>query len=108
MKSGDSTVVFCNIHPEMSGIVLVMRTPYFAITGADGTFQIGHVPAGHYKLEVWYQLASDSDLESACQDVEISSEKNVIGMITLHSSDVAKEHLNKYGEPYTPEKSISY
>jgi plastocyanin len=100
--------IFCNIHPEMSGIVLVMRTPYFAITGADGTFQIVRVPAGRYKLEVWSQFASDSELESASQDVEISSEKNVIGMITLHSSDREKEHLNKYGEPYTPEKSISY
>jgi plastocyanin len=97
--------IFCNIHPQMSAVVLVMRTPYFAMTGTDGTFQIGNISRGRYRLELWYEFGSDSELASLSRDVEISPGENSLGVITLHSSDSAKDHLNKYGEPYTPERA---
>src|SRR5712691_7032145 len=56
--------IFCNIHPEMSATVLVLRTRYFAVSARDGSFQISHLPSGRYKLEVWYDLASKPELTS--------------------------------------------
>lgn len=45
--------LLCNVHSEMSGYIVVVPTPYFAVTGKDGTFDIKDVPAGHYTLETW-------------------------------------------------------
>ena len=45
--------LLCNVHSEMSGYIYVAPTPYFAITGKDGSFDIKDVPAGHYTLKTW-------------------------------------------------------
>lgn len=45
--------LLCNVHPEMSGYVVVSPTPYFAVTDKDGNFEIKNVPAGHYTLKTW-------------------------------------------------------
>jgi hypothetical protein len=47
-------VVLCNVHPEMEGYVVVLKTPYFAVTDKAGNFTIKDVPAGDYHLEVWH------------------------------------------------------
>jgi plastocyanin len=100
--------IFCSIHPQMNAAVVVLRTPYFAVTGSDGSFRIGHLPTGKYKLEVWYEFASESELAGVSQDVEITSGENAIAGFTLHSSDAPKEHLNKYGEAYSPSQTDKY
>ena len=100
--------IFCNIHPQMSATVVALPTPYFAITGPDGNFQINHVAPGHYKLEVWYELASESELASLSRDVDVTSGDIALGAITLHSSDAPKDHLNKYGQQYSPGKPKNY
>jgi len=48
-----SAPLLCNVHPEMSGYVVVVSTPYFAVTNKDGEFEIKDVPAGHYTLKTW-------------------------------------------------------
>jgi plastocyanin len=45
--------LLCNVHPEMSGYVVAVPTPYFAVTGKDGEFEIKNVPAGTYTLKTW-------------------------------------------------------
>jgi plastocyanin len=45
--------LLCNVHPEMSGYVVVVPTPYFAVTDKDGNFEIKGVPAGTYTLKTW-------------------------------------------------------
>lgn len=43
----------CRIHPEMVGYVVVVKTPYFAMTDPEGKFRIEDVPPGQHKLKVW-------------------------------------------------------
>lgn len=43
----------CDIHEHMRGLVLVVSTPYFAITEPDGRYRISGLPAGHYALKAW-------------------------------------------------------
>lgn len=100
--------IFCNIHPEMSAAVVVLRTPHFAISGRDGGFQITHVPPGRYKLEVWAESASEAELASQSREVEVVAGENPPLAITLHSSATSREHLNKYGEVYPPTQTEKY
>jgi plastocyanin len=44
----------CDVHPWMRGFVVVTDHPFFAVTGADGTFTIPKVPAGKYTVEAWH------------------------------------------------------
>ena len=45
--------VKCNQHPWMKAYIGVMRTPFFAVSGEDGTFKISGVPAGTYTVVAW-------------------------------------------------------
>ena len=100
--------IFCNIHPEMSAVVVALSTPYFATTARDGTFHIANVPPGQYKLTMWYEFASPSELSTQSRDVTVVAGDNTLPTMTLHASDVPAEHLNKYGEVYTPDKASTY
>jgi plastocyanin len=43
----------CDIHEHMRGLILVLSTPYFVMTDANGNFRMGGLPAGHYTLRAW-------------------------------------------------------
>jgi len=58
----------CNIHDWMEAHVLVVDTPYFARTGADGRAAIANVPAGRYRVRPWHPLQKGG---VAPQDIEI-------------------------------------
>jgi hypothetical protein len=45
----------CNIHPDMLAFVVVVPTPYFAVTDAAGAFEIRGVPPGQYTLVAWHE-----------------------------------------------------
>ena len=45
--------LLCNVHPEMSGYVIVVPTPYFAVTDSAGDYVIKDVPPGKYTLKTW-------------------------------------------------------
>ena len=47
--------LLCNVHPEMSGYVIVTPTPYFAETDAAGSFKISNIPDGSYTVTAWHE-----------------------------------------------------
>jgi plastocyanin len=47
--------LLCNVHPEMSGYIIVTPTPYYAETDATGAFKISGVPDGSYTLTAWHE-----------------------------------------------------
>jgi plastocyanin len=49
--------LLCNVHPEMSGYVVVVPTPYFAVTDKEGNYAIKDVPPGSYTLTTWSEEA---------------------------------------------------
>ena len=52
-KPGVVTVL-CNVHPEMSAYIVVVETPYFAVTDRSGSYRIEDIPPGSYVLETWH------------------------------------------------------
>jgi plastocyanin len=43
----------CDIHEHMRGLILVLDTPYFAITDSDGRYRLTSLPAGHFTIKAW-------------------------------------------------------
>jgi len=59
--------LLCNVHPEMSGYVVVVAAPYFTVTNKEGEFEIKNVPDGHYTLKTWSENG-----KPATQTVDVS------------------------------------
>jgi hypothetical protein len=47
--------VKCNVHAWMHAYIGVVEHPYFAVTGADGTFTWNNLPPGDYTVGVWHE-----------------------------------------------------
>ena len=45
--------LLCNVHPEMSGFVIVTPTPFYAESDASGSYKIADVPNGSYSVTAW-------------------------------------------------------
>jgi plastocyanin len=68
--------LLCNVHPEMSAYVIVVATPYFAVTNQQGEFDIKEVPPGHYMLKTWSEegkpIAQAVDVGSGVVTVDLT------------------------------------
>lgn len=65
----------CNVHDWMEAYVLVVDTPYFAKTGADGRARILGVPAGAYRLKLWHPRET---AELPARELNIGDRKSVV------------------------------
>lgn len=45
----------CSVHGWMKAFVGVMPNPFFAVSGANGTFSIKGLPPGTYTIEAWHE-----------------------------------------------------
>jgi plastocyanin len=43
----------CEIHSHMQGVILVLDTPFFTKTDAEGRYRLEGLPAGRYVLKAW-------------------------------------------------------
>ena len=93
--------IFCNIHAEMSAVVVALRTPYYGISDPKGMVTIPNVLSGRYEVHVWDERALPEDLGALTRPVEISESAHSLGVLRLaeHRS-VLLSHKNKYGHDY--------
>jgi plastocyanin len=92
--------VYCNVHPNMSAVIQVMSSPYYAFADAGGVYTIGDVPPGKYRLVAWNEQGGQSETA-----VEVNGSGQVTGTValTLDSRNFRQgQHLNKEGKPYSP------
>lgn len=95
--------VFCNIHPEMSAVILVLASPYYSTTKRDGTFRIENVPAGEYRLHVFHERATEETLSALGRVIRVGEEAQTTAPIAISESGyLAIPHKNKYGHDYHP------
>jgi plastocyanin len=96
--------IFCNIHPQMSAVVVVVDTPYFAVSDARGEISIPHVSSGRYQLNFWEEHCSPKTLNDLSRQITVGEEATSLGSIHLQESqEPVTSHLNKYGKKYDPE-----
>jgi plastocyanin len=50
-----SIALLCNVHPEMSGYIVVSPTPHFATSDKSGNYKIENVPDGTYTVTAWHE-----------------------------------------------------
>lgn len=94
--------IFCNIHAEMSAVVIALATPYYAISDRKGELSIPSVPPGRYKLQIFHSAVTPEALQSLGREVTITTEDSSLGSFTLTETDVTMTHKNKYGRDYDP------
>jgi len=91
--------VYCNIHPQMVGFVMVVDSDFAAVTGSDGSFRFEGVPSGPHKLKVWHEEAGET--------MELpASVRPRVETTAAPKLDVSgfkfQPHKNKYGKDYAP------
>jgi plastocyanin len=75
--------VICNIHGWMKGYIRVFDHPYFAVTDADGNFEIKSPPAGKYKIWYWSDTGFKGGQAGADgEPVEIKADVTDLGKVT--------------------------
>jgi plastocyanin len=92
--------IFCNIHPEMSAVVIVLATPYYAVASGGGAINIPGVPAGRYQLHVWDERSLPETLSQMTREMTLSSAQTSVGTIRIPETDLPLAHKNKYGRDY--------
>lgn len=101
--------LFCNIHPEMSAVVVAVDTPYFGVSDRDGNITIAGLPDGKYELHVWYERGIPEDLKALTRTATISPATRDLGSINVvENSSFSSTHKNKYGQDYTPPPPRDY
>jgi plastocyanin len=100
--------IFCNIHAEMSAVVIALKTSYYGISDRKGMITILDVPPGRYELHVWDERALPEDLDSLTRAMEVSESAHSLGVLRLaEQRSVLLSHKNKYGQDYeTPSPNL--
>ena len=94
--------LFCNIHPEMTGVVLAIDSDLFAVTDKSGHYTIAGLTPGKYVLHVWYENATQQSLQALQRLVTIQSDDHILPAISVKALMQIPEHKNKYGQDYDP------
>ena len=92
--------IFCNIHPEMSAVVIALDTPYYGISDARGQVVIANVPSGKYTLRVWYEATPPETLKAMTREVTVSEASSTLGVLRLTEANLSTAHKNLYGRDY--------
>ncbi len=104
-KSGSRTfekpgvyTIYCNIHPQMSALVVVRDNPHFAKASKDGSFRIEGVPAGEYKVRAFHERGGDGAV--ATVKVAATGETTPLTLSLDAASYKRVQHKNKFGKNY--------
>jgi plastocyanin len=91
--------VYCNVHHDMVGHILVLDTPFIARPDASGRFQLDTADSGDGELFVWHERAKlwrRKLVDGAMQELQIDLELN---------RPRVPAHMNKFGKPYGGQRS---
>jgi plastocyanin len=95
--------IYCNVHAQMSAIVVVRDTPWYTQPASDGSFSFGAVPPGGYTLHAWHERA-----QAIARALDVPAEGLEQLAVELDARGFQfKPHLNKHGQPY-PQQGRRY
>lgn len=96
--------LYCNVHPRMTGYVVVLDTPWFAQAGDDGRWTIAGVPAGSYTLHAWHRRGA-----AVQQPVTVAAGGTTVGRTEIDARGYRfVQHANKFGQRYASSTGDRY
>jgi plastocyanin len=103
-KSGSRTfdkpgvyTLYCNIHPQMSAVVVVRDSPFFTRAQKDGSFRLSGLPAGEHKLVAFHERSG----EGTPVVVKVAATGDVTATLNLDATSYKRvQHKNKFGKEY--------
>lgn len=98
-KSGIS-YLFCNIHPEMTAIIVSVDSNHYSVTDQIGHARIANVPPGRYKLHVWYRDALPESISAAERFIDVDQDGTTQAISLQVRPQGRQGHKNKYGHDY--------
>jgi hypothetical protein len=101
--------IFCNIHPEMSAVVVALSTPLYAVADASDSFDLRNIPPGDYKLHLWIEGVPQSFLAGLARTVHFPP--SVVDLGELRAPMARPRtitHANKFGKAYGAEPQTPY
>jgi plastocyanin len=91
--------VYCNIHPQMVGFLMVVDSPFSALTDRDGAFQFEGVPAGNWTLKAWHEEGTEASVP-----ITVPLPGGAPLTVSIDTSAFRPlPHKNKYGKEYPPQ-----
>jgi plastocyanin len=99
--------IFCNIHPEMSAVIITLSSPWYAIS-SGGNILLREVPPGLYEMRVWASGADARQLDALKRRVRVGFGSDNLGTISVQTDARPAAHKNKFGDDYRPEASSIY
>lgn len=101
--------IFCNIHPQMSSVVIALSTPFYSIADARGAFDLTGVPAGDYELHVWLEGEPQPSLNRLTRKMRVEPGKTDLGTLPIAATPrPPAPHENLFGQPYPPNAKPAY
>jgi plastocyanin len=95
--------IYCNVHPQMSALVVVRDNPWYGQPSSDGSFTIPSVPPGRHTVHAWHERSPAIDRDLVIPGTGVSDLK-----LQLDARGYKfKPHLNKFGRPY-PQQGRRY
>lgn len=101
--------IFCNIHPQMSAVVIALATPLYDIADSAGSFTIHAVPPAVYVLHIWIEGTPQPDLDRLSRRITLARAQS--SSVTIDASSAyhpVRNHLNMFGKPYPPDNRPPY
>ena len=99
--------IFCNIHPEMSAVIISLSTPLYAIADASDTVTIRNIPPGNYVMRVWVEGALPPALQGLSREIKVAPGVNDLGTMSVSIATNAT-HTNKFGNTYDHQPTSPY
>jgi hypothetical protein len=101
--------IFCNIHPEMSAVIIALPTPLFALADADDSLVLSKVPPGDYNLHLWIEGLPQSVVDGMTRFVHLSTGVVDLGSLAIPTKSARPAaHTNKFGNDYDPSSKSPY
>jgi plastocyanin len=100
--------IFCNIHPEMSAVIITLDTPLYATTDASARASIRDVPPGEYVLHTWVEGLMQPALDRMTRRVHVEPGGSSFTVDATTAPRQPAQHLDKFGQPYDRQASPPY
>jgi len=97
--------LFCNIHPQMTAVILTVNSDFFGISDKAGHILIRRVPAGQYAMHVWYENAASNFTDVPQRAIDIGPGEDVLPALSIPVARHDWSHKDKYGYDYDPKAS---